>query len=73
MGQDNSNSNNNNDDSLVASRHGVLTLIESFVENIFKVRKTLFGLSISALVLAPLAIGLSVFSYKILHSSLLFK
>src|SRR6476469_10693817 len=62
MRQDDSNSNNNNnDDSLVASRHGVLTLIESFVENILKVRKTLFGLSISVLLLAPLAIGLSVF------------
>jgi len=60
MRQDNSNS-NKNDDSLTASRHGILTLIESFVENILKVKKTLFGLSISALVLAPLAIGLSVF------------
>jgi hypothetical protein len=64
MGQNNINndSNNNNDNKdLTASRHRVLTLIESFIENILKVRRTLFGLSISALVLAPLAIVLSIF------------
>lgn len=64
MGQNNINndSNNNNDNKdLTASRHRVLTLIESFIENILKVRRTLFGLSISALVLAPLAIVLSLF------------
>jgi hypothetical protein len=55
------NSNNNNNSKLATSRHEILTLIESFVENILQVRKTVVGVSISALVLAPLAIALSVF------------
>lgn len=43
------------------SRHDVLTLIDLFIEQIFKIRKTLLGVSISALVIAPIAIGLSIF------------
>jgi hypothetical protein len=59
---DNGNNNTNIDTSnLTASRRGIMALIESFIENILQVKKTLFGLSISALVLAPLAIALSVF------------
>jgi hypothetical protein len=59
---DNGNNNTNIDSSdLTASRRGIMALIESFIENILQVKKTLFGLSISALVLAPLAIALSVF------------
>lgn len=60
---DNGNNNTNNIDTsnLTASRRGIMALIESFIENILQVKKTLFGLSISALVLAPLAIALSVF------------
>jgi hypothetical protein len=59
---DNGDNNTNIDTSdLTASRRGIMTLIESFIENILQVKKTLFGLSISALVLAPLAIALSVF------------
>ena len=59
---DNGNNKTNIDTSdLTASRRGIIALIESFIENILQVKKTLFGLSISALVLAPLAIALSVF------------
>ena len=59
---DNGNNNTNIDSSdLTASRRGIMALIESFIENILQVKKTLFGLSISALVLAPFAIALSVF------------
>jgi hypothetical protein len=63
MKQNNSGNNDTNNDTsnLTASRQGIMTLIESFIENILQVKKTLFGLSISALVLAPLAIALSVF------------
>ena len=43
------------------SRHDVLTLIDLFIEQIFKIRKTLLGVSISALVIAPIDIGLSIF------------
>src|SRR6266571_4890448 len=55
------NSNNNNVDDLTPSRHNVLTIIDSFIEQVFQIRKILFGVSISALILAPIAIGLSIF------------
>jgi hypothetical protein len=39
----------------------ILRLIEIFIEQIFHIRKTLLGVSISAVIMAPIAIGLSVF------------
>jgi len=54
-------SDNDNEDNLTPLRHSVLTVIDSFIEQIFQIRKTLFGVSISALILAPIAIGLSIF------------
>ena len=51
----------NNNEMSSTSRHDVLTLIDLFIEQIFKIRKTLLGVSISALVIAPIAIGLSIF------------
>ncbi|MPZ07050.1 MAG: hypothetical protein GEU26_11660 [Nitrososphaeraceae archaeon] len=41
--------------------------MDSFIEQIFEIRKTLLGVSISALILAPIAIGLSI--YLIRHPS----
>jgi hypothetical protein len=41
--------------------------MDSFIEQITAIRKTLLGVSISALILAPLAIGLSI--YLSLHRS----
>ena len=55
------NGNNKNDDEITPLRHNILTIIDSFIEQIFQIRKTLFGVSISALILAPIAIGLSIF------------
>lgn len=49
------------------SRQNILNLIDSFIEQIHRVRKILFGVSISAVILAPLAIGLSV--YLLFHPS----
>ena len=46
---------------LNTSRHDVLSIVDDFIEQIFQVRKTLRGVSISAMVLAPLAIVLSVY------------
>jgi hypothetical protein len=57
----NHNGNNNNEDELTPLRQNVLTIIDSFIEQVLEIRKTLFGVSISALILAPLAIGLSIF------------
>jgi phosphatidylserine/phosphatidylglycerophosphate/cardiolipin synthase-like enzyme len=50
-----------------AARENILSLMDSFIEQITSIRNTLLGVSISALILAPLAIGLSV--YLILHPS----
>ena len=65
IAQNNSTGGGNNDkdeaDSFTVSRNNVLSTIESFIEQILRIRKTLLGVSISALVLAPLAIGLSIF------------
>ena len=50
-------------------RYRILSLIEAFIEQIFHIRKTLLGVSISAVIMAPIAIGLSV--YLLRHPSFL--
>src|SRR5919197_2261304 len=50
-----------------SSRYTILSLIETFIEQIFHIRKTLLGVSISAIIMAPIAIGLSV--YLLRHPS----
>jgi hypothetical protein len=49
------------------SRHDILSLLDNFIEQIHQIRRTLLGVSISALVLSPLAIALSI--YLMLHPS----
>ncbi|MGB7956628.1 MAG: hypothetical protein WCF23_21860 [Candidatus Nitrosopolaris sp.] len=51
------NRDNNNEDDLTLLRNNVLTIIDSFIEQIFQIRKKLSGVSISALILAPIARG----------------
>jgi hypothetical protein len=43
------------------SRLEIITAMDDFISQILKIRKTLLGVSISAMILAPLAIGLSFF------------
>ncbi|MDE1726533.1 MAG: hypothetical protein KGH89_04645 [Thaumarchaeota archaeon] len=43
------------------SRTDVLNLMDSFIERIFEIRRVLLSVSVSALILAPLATGLSIF------------
>lgn len=65
---DNENFVNNDDDELAnTARANLLTLMDTFIQQILNIRKTLLGVSISALTLAPIAIGLSV--YLIRHPS----
>ena len=72
---DDNNNNHDYDDkqeptvSSSSSRYNILNLIETFIEQIFHIRKTLLGVSISAIVMAPIAIGLSVFLLR--HPSFL--
>jgi hypothetical protein len=49
------------------NRYRILSLIEIFIEQIFHIRKPLLGVSISAIIMAPIAIGLSV--YLLRHPS----
>ena len=65
---DNENFVNNDEDVLSnTARANLLTLMDTFIQQILNIRKTLLGVSISALILAPIAIGLSV--YLIRHPS----
>ncbi len=58
---------NNNYDLSTTARENLLTLMDTFIQQILNIRKTLLGVSVSALILAPIAIGLSV--YLIRHPS----
>ena len=53
-----------------SARLSIVQAIEGFVEKINQIRNTLVGISLSALILAPLAIGLSV--YLITHPHFFF-
>ncbi|MGH9979486.1 MAG: hypothetical protein ACRD8Z_27160 [Nitrososphaeraceae archaeon] len=59
--------NNDDHDSISSSRANLLTLMDTFIQQILNIRKTLLGVSISALILAPIALSLSV--YLIGHPS----
>lgn len=52
------------------SRFSLIDVIDGFIDKINQIRKTLLGISISALILAPLAIGLS--TYLITHPHFFF-
>ena len=54
-------------DDLAEPRKGILSLLDDFIEQVQKIRRILLGVSVSAMVLAPLAIALSV--YLVLHPS----
>jgi len=56
-----------NKEKLNMSRHDILSLLDNFIEQIHEIRRTLIGVSISALILSPLAIALSI--YLMLHPS----
>src|SRR5215218_10889126 len=60
-------SSDNNEEKLNTSRHDILSLLDNFIEQIHEIRRTLIGVSISALILSPLAIALSI--YLMLHPS----
>ena len=64
---DNTDDDDNRKEKLNTSRSDILSLLDDFIEQINQIRRTLFGVSISALILSPLAIILSI--YLILHPS----
>src|ERR687890_75078 len=60
-------SSDNQDGSTSSTRHDILTLLDSFIHQIQSIRRILLGMSVSAIILAPLAIALSV--YLLVHPS----
>ena len=57
-----------NQDGLISStRQDILALLDSFIHQIQNIRRILLGVSVSAIVLGPLAIALSI--YLLLHPS----
>jgi hypothetical protein len=53
-----------------SARFSIIEIIESFIDKINQIQKTLVGISITALILAPMAIGLSI--YLIMHPHFFF-
>ncbi len=53
--------------SVPSTRQDILDLMDSFIEQIHKIRRLLLGVSLSAIILAPMAIALSI--YLLLHPS----
>lgn len=49
------------EDKIETSRFDVLDLMDSFIAKILGIRRILLGISISGFILAPIAIGLSIF------------
>ena len=49
------------DDKNGHSRTDILSTLDNFIERIFELRRILLSVSVSALILAPLATGLSIF------------
>ncbi|HYX56408.1 MAG TPA: hypothetical protein VE818_09640 [Nitrososphaeraceae archaeon] len=57
----------NNDVRFKTSRRDFLSLVDVFIDRVFQIRKTFLRVSLSAVILAPLAIALSTF--LLLHPS----
>ena len=56
---------NNNDNNTIMNveRNNILYLLDSFIEQIHKIRKYLIGVSVSSIILAPIAILLAVYLF----------
>ncbi len=56
---------NNDDDSIIMNveRNNILYLLDSFIEQIHKIRKFLIGVSISSIILTPIAILLALYLF----------
>ncbi len=62
--RDNKNNISNHNSAVTRTEHSrldIITTMDDFIIQMLKIRKTLLYISISALILAPLAIGLSLF------------
>jgi len=57
------NINNNNNTIMNVERNNILYLLDSFIEQIHKIRRFLLGVSISSIILAPIAISLTLYLF----------
>jgi len=57
----------NNDTIINAARNNILIMIDSFIEQITKIRRFFIGVSISSIILTPIAISLVL--YLLTHQS----
>ena len=60
-------SHDNQDEAPISTRQDILALLDGFIQQIHNIRRILLGMSVSAIVLGPLAIALSI--YLLLHPS----
>jgi NADH:ubiquinone oxidoreductase subunit 5 (subunit L)/multisubunit Na+/H+ antiporter MnhA subunit len=60
-------SGDNQDEVTFSTRQDILALLDGFIQQMQNIRRILLGMSISAIVLAPLAIALSI--YLLFHPS----
>jgi len=60
-------SSDNQDEATLSARQDILTLLDGFIQQMQNIRRILLGMSVSAIVLGPLAIALSI--YLLLHPS----
>jgi uncharacterized membrane protein len=60
-------SSDDQDEATLSARQDILTLLDGFIQQIHNIRRILLGMSVSAIVLGPLAIALSI--YLLLHPS----
>ena len=54
---------NNKNYTLLDERNNILTIIDSFIEQIAKIRRFFIGVSISSIILAPIAITLALYLF----------
>jgi ABC-type multidrug transport system fused ATPase/permease subunit len=54
---------NNKNYTILDERNNILTIIDSFIEQIAKIRRFFIGVSISSIILAPIAITLALYLF----------
>ena len=54
---------NNKNYTILDERNNILTIIDSFIEQIAKIRRFFIGVSISSIILAPIAISLALYLF----------
>ncbi|HEX5981872.1 MAG TPA: hypothetical protein VFY77_04315 [Nitrososphaeraceae archaeon] len=57
------NINNKKNNTIMNERNNILNIIDSFIEQITKIRRFFIGVSISSIILAPIAISLALYLF----------